>query len=495
MDVLAIGDIEKRKGAEALLIPFYEGVKTPRAAAPLGSLADALRAGLSSKDFSGKRGETLLLYPEKGKESRLLLVGLGKEGELSTDTLRQEYAGATRKLKRLSQLNVAVPNVAELRHFSLEDAVRAIVEGVLLADYHWTLETEKSDRKALTSLTLVGLDPKFISHAKRSKEVCEGVCLTRDLINGNSYEVSPDYLAKVGKELARRFDSVETTVFDEKRILREKMHLLYAVGKGSKRPPRFIQVCYRGAPRSKDHTLLVGKGVTFDTGGTNLKPTGAIETMRGDMGGGATVLGTIAAVAALNLKLNVTALVPSAENAIGSDSYKPGDVYTSYHGKTVEIGNTDAEGRLILADALAYGVKNLEPTRVVDVATLTGAVVVALGEGLSGLFSNHDDLADQLLQSSKATSELLWRLPLHASYRELLKSEIADVRNVAGRAGGAIFAALFLESFVDEVPWAHLDIAGTSFSTKEKGTTPKNGVGFGVRLLVDWLENLEKRDA
>lgn len=238
----------------------------------------------------------------------------------------------------------------------------------------------------------------------------------------------------------------------------------------------------------------MGKGLTFDTGGLNLKPTGFIESMRDDMSGAAMVLALMAAVANLKLAVNVTGIIAACENAIDAKSVKPGDVYRSYCGKTVEITNTDAEGRLTLADALSYGIAKQKPTAIIDIATLTGSVRVALGDDLAGLFSNNDSLAQRLLEASHNTGELLYRLPLHAPYLEDMKSDIADLKNAeTGRSAGSIKAALFLEEFVEKTPWAHLDIAATAFSSKEQGIIPKNGVGFGVRLALEYLERSIKR--
>lgn len=270
----------------------------------------------------------------------------------------------------------------------------------------------------------------------------------------------------------------------------EKMGLLMAVSRGSAVDPAFIILSHTGAPKSKEHTVLVGKGVTYDTGGLNLKPPSSMETMREDMSGAAAVLATVATAAALKLKCNVTAVVPTTENAIGASSYKMGDVYTAYNGTTVEIGNTDAEGRLILADALAYAEKKLKPTRMIDLATLTGSVVIALGDEFAGLFTKDDKLAKTLQQAGKKSQELLWRMPLPKSYFKKLKSNVADLRNIGSRAGGSIQAALFLEHFVKKTAWAHLDIAGVAFQTSESGYWPKNGVGFGVRLLINFLSSL-----
>ncbi|MFV0339526.1 MAG: leucyl aminopeptidase family protein, partial [Parachlamydiaceae bacterium] len=313
----------------------------------------------------------------------------------------------------------------------------------------------------------------------------------RDMVNGNADEVNPDYLADWTKNLSKKNSKIKTTILDKKALQKEGLGLLLAVGRASPRDPCLIVAEYQGNPKSKDKTLLVGKGVTYDTGGLNLKPTGSMETMKCDLGGAACVLSTLAVASRLNLKVNLVVIVPATENSIASESYKPGDVYTSYAGKTVEITNTDAEGRLILADALAYGIAHYKPTRIVDLATLTGAIEIALGNECSGLFSNNDALADALIRSGSETFERLWRMPLHDEYKDALKSDIADMKNHGGRSGGSITAAQFLHEFVGKTPWAHIDIAGTAYINEAKRYQPRYGTGVGVRLLIDLLEGLQ----
>ncbi len=313
----------------------------------------------------------------------------------------------------------------------------------------------------------------------------------RDLINGNADMVTPSYLVEAAKKISNRFPEIKTKILDKKALEKAKMGLILAVGRGSPHDPALICLEYNGNPKSKERVALVGKGITFDTGGLNLKPQAGMETMRDDMSGGAAVLATLATVASLKLKVNIVGVVPTAENAIDGKSFKPGDVYVSHSGKTVEIKDTDAEGRLILADALSWTVKHFQPTKMIDLATLTGSVVVALGEGMGGLYSNDDKLAHQLLDASASSHELLWQLPLHHPYKELLKSDIADLKNVGGRPAGSIVAALFLHEFVGTTPWAHLDIAGVAFGSKEQNYLPKNGIGFGVRLLLDFFRRLK----
>jgi leucyl aminopeptidase len=280
-------------------------------------------------------------------------------------------------------------------------------------------------------------------------------------------------------------------MFDKKRIEKEGMGLLLAVNQGSPREPVFIILEYKGDPRSKDHTVLVGKGVTYDTGGLDLKPSGSMLTMKSDMSGAAIVLGTMLTAVRLELKVNLTIVIAATENCIGSKSYKPGDVFRGYLGKTVEIGNTDAEGRLTLADALAYADANLSPTRMINLATLTGGVVVALGDQITGLMSNNDKLVNQLMKASETAGEPLWRLPLRKEYREFYRSDIADIKNCgSGRAASSITGGLFLEDFVGNTPWAHFDIAGTAFLPKARGYLPQHASGVAVRTLIDFLESL-----
>ncbi len=491
----ALAQLEKRKETDLIVIPFWEGQNRPKAATPLGKLEKKMHLPLEMKDFKGKEGELLLHYVETEKEKRCLLLGLGKEEKLSVEALRRAYTAMARlcNKKAFKQINLLLPNIVELRRITVEECLKGVCEGILLSNYQWSQKTTKDDQKELIkSVTLIGILPKMLSCIQQFEHIAEAVYLARDLINGSADIVTPHYLAETAKKISIRFPQIKTTVFDKKRIEKEQMGLVLAVARGSPHAPAFIQMHYEGNPPSKDHTVLIGKGVTFDTGGLNLKPTGSMETMRDDMSGAAAVMGTIAAVAALGLKVNVTAVIAAVENAIDGLSFKPGDVYTSLSGKSIEIGNTDAEGRLTLADALTYSIKHLKPTRLIDLATLTGAMVVALGEGMSGMMSNDDSLAKKLLEASEVSSEVLWKLPLYQPYKELLKSDSADLKSTGGRAGGAILAALFLEEFVEGKPWAHIDIAGTAFSSKEKHYWPKNGVGFGIRLLVEFLQKLAK---
>lgn len=496
----SVPSLIKRKDAELIVVPFWQKQTKQKSsaypAASLGSFAGLLKAPLNSNDFTGRQGEILMHYVDTGKEPRCLLVGLGSEDKVSVESLRLVFSNVAKlcQTKAISNINLLLPTISELRHLTVEDLLRGVSEGILLTNYRWEkLGTLQEETVLLKKVCLIGILPKMLSGIGEYEKIAQGVYFARDLINGNADNVTPGYLADSARKIAEKFPSVEATVFDRKRIIKEKMGLFAAVSRASAPEPAFIILSYKGHARSKEHTVIVGKGVTFDTGGLNIKTPTGMDTMRDDMSGAATALATLAVAASMKLPINVTAVVPATENAIDSNSYKPGDVYQGYSGKTVEIKDTDAEGRLILADALAYTVKVLEPSRVIDFATLTGAMVVALGDEMSGLFSNDDQLAESLFKAGQETAELLWRLPLHQSYKEDLKSDIADIRHLGNRAASATKAALFLEEFVEKTPWAHIDIAGTAFMAKEKGYWPRNGVGFGVRLMIEFLKNLTKK--
>lgn len=495
MKFSAVASLAKRGKSDLIALPFWKEEKGVKAAAALGTLKEEVDLALSSGDFHGKLGEVLTLYPNGEAEKRLVLLGLGEKKETSLEKMRRAYCALTKRCNSLKVESITVlpPEVKELPSGELS---AAIAEGIALSNYRFeelkTFKDKETHAVLLKKVAFVGFSKKELAEANSAAACSEGVHFARNLVNRNADTVTPKYLGEQAKALAKKYSAVKATVFDKKRIEKEKMELLLAVNRGSSNDPAFIILEYKGNPRSKDHTVVVGKGVTYDTGGLNLKPTGYMETMKSDMSGAAAALGVIEAVAAIGLKKNVTAVIPTTENSIGGKSYKPGDVYGSYLGKTVEIGNTDAEGRLILADALAYASKKLKPTRMIDFATLTGAIVIALGEDASGLMSNNDALAKELIHAGEKTYERVWRMPLFEEYKEQLKSHVADIKNVGGRAAGSITAALFLQEFVGEdIPWAHLDIAGTAFlDHKAKHYNPKHATGVGVRLMIQFLKDL-----
>lgn len=474
---------EIQEHVDLWVVPFWHGVTE---ACSLGDLKEGVQGALKSGDFHGKLLETLMVY-WNGK--RILLLGLGKEKDVTAETLRRAYAQAVssaRKIKGKS-IHVLFPKIAQLAH---AEAVSGVWEGMTLSNYAFPYlkhDTLKDIPSPIESVTLIGLTTKDQPILDRCTQIMEGVNFTRDLVNGNADDITPRRLADTALGLEKIAPKIKTTIHDRKWLEKEKMGLILAVNRASGVDPYLIEVSYRGNPSSEEHVVLVGKGVTYDTGGLSLKPTDGMLTMKMDMAGSAAVLGTIRTVALLDMKVNVTVLVPAVENCIDALSYKLGDVYRSYSGKTVEVNNTDAEGRLVLADALSYAVKHLKPTYLIDVATLTGAVVVALGEQVAGFCANDDILAERLLKSSQETSESLCRLPLVSDYAEAFKSDIADMTNSGGRDAGSIKGALFLQEFIGPAKWAHLDIAGAAYWSKPKYYHPTRATGYGVRLLVEFL--------
>lgn len=489
MDFSTYPGLEKRKEADVLLLPFFQSKKGTVAAQGIGSLQEL--AELVLGDFKGKEGEIALVYVPKGPEKRVALLGLGSPEKLTIETLRRAYGAATKfcLAKKLTRINLLLPksNVVDEAK-----SVRGISEGLLLSNYafhRYKSSSEMEEPVFLQHVALLGAKNKHQEVAERALKIARGVYLARDLVNGNADDITPQYLSQFALDAAKGNAHLKATVLDKKGLEKEKMGLLLAVNRGSFRDPALIVLEYTGNAKSKEKVVLVGKGITYDTGGLNLKPTGSMETMKSDMAGAATVLAATLVAAQLKLDINVTAVIASTENAIGARSYKPGDVYASHSGKTVEIDNTDAEGRLVLADALSYAKKHLKPTCMVDLATLTGAMVIALGEEAAGVMSNHSELAKALCLAGQETYERLWRMPLFDEYRDQLKSDVADLKNTGGRPAGSITAGLFLQEFAGTtIPWAHIDIAGTAYLSKERRYMPKNASGFGVRLLVEFLE-------
>lgn len=488
-----IADTKKRKHADVVICPVWKADKAPAQIAVELEEFDSL-IKIPFDDFFAKKGETLLLYREKGVEKRVLLLGLGEKKNCQAETLRQAYASAIKQLRaiKIASCNVLLPSFENGDAFSI---IRASLEGLILANYAFDQFKSVACNKPLEKACICGVNQSDLELMKKTEWVMEGVYLARDLVNANADDSNVEKLIKEAKTLEKNCKKLKVVVLRKKQLEKEKMHLLLAVGKASVHPPALVILEYIGDPDSKDKIALIGKGITFDTGGLNLKPTGNIETMKCDMAGSAAVLGIMQSLCKLGTKKNVIGVLAIAENAIGPGSYKPGDVYTARSGKTVEITNTDAEGRLVLADAISYVEDVYAPRVLVDFATLTGAIVIALGEEAAGLFSNSDSLVNGLRKAALRTDEKLWRLPLYPEYTEMLKSEIADIKNSAGRAGSSCTAAAFLQQFVRKAAWAHLDIAGTAYLSKPKSYHPTLATGAGVRVTIDFLEHFDEEDS
>jgi leucyl aminopeptidase len=437
---------------------------------------------LARESAKGDAGE-IVSAPQVGTGAleRVLVVGIG---DATPAALRKAGAAVARKAKSATALAV------DLRGIDLDGAgLRAFTEAALLSSYGFTRK-EKSEPRVLQKITLVTRDRKALQPAvDRAVAVATATAAARDLVNTPSLQKTPDWLADAAITLLK---GLTVKVRDEKALAKDGFGGIVAVGQGSTRPPRLIEAVYDGGGRR--HVVLVGKGITFDSGGLSLKPNEGMLAMKTDMGGGAAVLGALRAVADLKLPIKVTALVAAAENMPSGTAQRPGDVIHHYGGTTVEVLNTDAEGRLVLADAIAYADRDLKADVIIDIATLTGAMPVALGKRTAGMFCNDDALAAQLAAASEASGERAWRMPLVEDYRQALESPTADLRNIGlpqlKLGGGSITAALFLREFAGGRPWAHFDIAGTGRADGDDDELTKGGTGYGVRLLTRWLEDL-----
>lgn len=494
MQFSAASTLEKREESDVLILPFWKGKKGPEPLSELGKLVSLVQAPIHARDFTGKEGDLVWVYGDAIAEKRILLLGLGEKEHVTLEKYRCAYGSCARACRQKKAQTVSILFPIADQH-PQEKVAAAIGEGFLSAQYafdqlkHDSLREDSSFQ--VDKIIFINCESKAVLKAVNDvQKIMKGVYLARNLVNGNAADVTPEYLGEVAKSLAKGHRNIKVEVHDESWIKKQGMGLFQAVSQASIHPPRFIVLRYQGDPDSSDHTVIVGKGVTFDTGGLHVKPLGGMETQRSDMSGAAVVFGVIQALSELKLPVNVTAVVASCENAIGSLAYRPGDVYKSYAGKTVEVTNTDAEGRLILADALAWSAKQLRPSRIIDLATLTGAMVVALGSEVFGFMSNSDPLAAELFLAGERTHERCWRFPLYEEYKDALKSDLGDIKNFGGRDAGAVLGAIFLHEFVGATPWAHFDIAGVSYLKENKRYIPKAATGIGVRLLVDFFQHL-----
>jgi leucyl aminopeptidase len=470
-------------------------VALPRGPLPasLGALdkqtGGAMGRVLSSGDFSGKKDETAVLYPS-GPAARVLLIGLGKAEEVDQSAIRRSAAIAGKRARVLGVARAAFHLPAESRgKVKPGKASQAIAEGLAQGAWQYAEMKKPPEEKkpALDRIDVLlseGGDELTAAH-RLGAAIGAGQTFARNIqvLPGNV--CTPTYVGERARELAQRH-GFAVTILDKAAIIKEKMGALMAVAQGSAEEPRFIALEYKGSDAAP--VVLIGKGVTFDTGGISIKPAQNMEDMKYDMSGAAAVLGTFEMLGQLKPKVHVVGLVPSTENMPSGTAVKPGDVVTSHLGKTIEIINTDAEGRLILADALSYA-RRYDPAAVVDIATLTGAIVVALGHTASGVMGTDEKLVEELRSAGDRADERVWPLPLWDDYRDLVKSDIADVKNSGGRPAGSISAGWFLREFVEGFPWAHLDVAGTAYTDHEDAGRVKGPTGIGVRLFSEFILN------
>lgn len=426
---------------------------------------------------------------------RILFVGLGKRIDFSKDKSRIISGKIVVYCKEHSI------NDFSIVPFSNHDYLRSIVEGIILSSYSFSqLKTKfKEDEEIHYKLNHVSImidsSQKNISDdlITKAKKISEAVNFCRDISNLPPNKCTPSFLANVAKELSQQNSSLKTTIIDHKEMISKNMNGILSVGKGSSNQPKLILVEYKNTNSSnKKPILLVGKAVTFDSGGISLKPSQNMDEMKFDKCGGVNVLAIMKALSVLDINTHVIGVIPSVENMPSENSYRPSDIITMYNGINVEVLNTDAEGRMILADALAYSINLYKPKTVIDMATLTGACIIALGCNVAGIMGNDRNLIKNLIHVSKNTDEHLWELPLYDEYHKQIKSDVADIKNIGGRQGGAITAAAFLSNFVDNVPWVHIDIAGTAWiqdATISKSYNPPGATGFGVRTIIEYIIN------
>lgn len=487
----AIGDPSEVK-TDCLVVGIHENQKLPREMKDLDlSLNHALSRAVDGKNFEGKLKEVFSLSTlGKTGAANILLVGLGKKEELTLDRLRQ-CAGVSAKAARKLKAGKCCSLLANSRvkGFSADSIAQAVAEGAVLALYEFT-QHKTEDKKSppireILFLTLPKQNSGLIAKGvDRAQKICDAVYLGRDLVSQPGNVATPTFLANEAKKLAK--SGLKCKILDLKDMKKLGMGALIGVAKGSAEPPKFIILEHLGGKKKDAPVVLVGKGLTFDSGGISIKPSSGMEEMKTDMSGGAAVIATMKAVSDLKLRSNVIGLVPATENMPDGRANKPGDVLKTMSGKTIEIINTDAEGRLILADALCYAEK-LKPAAVIDIATLTGACVVALGNQASGLMGTDQKLVKALISAGEIAGERAWQLPLFDEYDEQIKSDIADMKNSGNRWGGAITAAAMLKKFTSAYNWVHVDIAGTAWTDKEKPYVPKGAVGVGVRLFLQFL--------
>jgi leucyl aminopeptidase len=449
----------------------------------------------SLKDMEGKLGKlSIIPIPGKKPAQRILLAGIGRREDLTKDTIRYVSGKIAQKIRelKLKEFSIITPPNTITDQIS---SVSQIIEGVKMSLYKFEkFKAEKIDKSP--DLTIIVSKSNKISKAiKVAETVADGAIFTKSIANLPPNECTPTTLANFAKDISKK-NKMKCTVISQPELKKKGFGGISAVGKGSKNEPKLITIEHNGGLKTQKPIVLVGKAVTFDTGGISLKPGQSMDEMKFDKCGGCTVLGIMKSVSELKLPINVVGIIPSVENMPSGEAYRPGDIIKLYNGKTAEILNTDAEGRLILADALAYGEKQYSPKAIIDFATLTGACIIALGNNVAAIVSNNEQLTKKITDSSKTTTEEIWELPLTQDYMDMIKSDVADIKNVGiGRAAGTITAAAFLKNAIKDTPWVHLDIAGVAWTqgaaTKEKPYNPKGATGFGVRLILDYLQKLE----
>jgi leucyl aminopeptidase len=484
-----------QKQTSLLVIGVCEDEKEfPRSEEFDPAMSSTIKQILENKEFKGSFGSSLILHiMHGGLIKKIMLIGLGKREKFTNESARIIAGQATLRAKELviTEFSIVLSSILDI-----DLMIEAISEGIYLSVYSFNKYKTNSKEKEFPMLNKVTVlvksesTTKLQSIADKVGLIVEAVNFARDLSNLPPNECSPSQLASLALSVASEY-SIKARVVERYEMESIGLDGIVAVGKGSNNPPKMIILEYHGAAEDQKPYLLVGKAVTFDTGGISLKPGDKMDEMKYDKCGGCTVLGVLKSVASLKLPVNIVCIIPSVENMPSSSSYRPGDIIKMYNGKTVEVLNTDAEGRMILADALGYGIATYNPKAVIDLATLTGACIIALGANVAAVIGTNRHLIDILTKISEQTGEKMWELPLFDEFQQQIKSTVADIKNIGGRPGGAITAAAFLSNFCEGFPWIHLDIAGTAWTqegTYERSYNPKGATGFGIRTLVKLFE-------
>lgn len=491
-DALVLPLLQRREGKGVKGGRGVKGKKTGHGVQGVAPDVDRAFGGiitsvLASGEFEAKKNTTLLLHcSSKAGPKRVLLLGLGSKEDASPEGLRQAGGKAATALQKAGLKDAALSTrlISSLR---LDPSL--FVEGALLSLYKFDSYKKTEDKKTLSALTVLSPNGRALAaQIKHTDTSARAVNFARDLINTPSNDMTPAVLAKAARAIAAKAGKKMTIgVINRKSAERLGMGAYVSVAKGSHEPPAFIVLQYKGGGPKTPPIVLVGKAVTFDSGGISIKPSNNMEKMKYDMSGGAAVLGALKAASEAGLKINIVGLIPATENMPGGSASRPGDIVKAIGGKTIEIINTDAEGRLLLADALGYA-KRFKPKAVVDIATLTGACTIALGSEAAAMMGNDDTLIAQMKAASEAVSERVWHMPIYPEYKDYMKSNVADIKNSGGGNGSLVTAAYFLSEFVEDMPWLHLDIAGTAWTDKGLPYCPKGATGFGVRLLLEFLK-------
>ncbi|MCF6147821.1 MAG: leucyl aminopeptidase [Candidatus Kuenenia sp.] len=497
MNINAKTGIAANETAEMLVFYLYEeSKKINETLEPFDtSFNHIISELLKNKEFVAKLNNTYTL-PTYGKfpSQRIMLVGLGKKEEVTIDKIRQAAATSVKTARDMGIKKVtSVMDSIEIPSQKSFEWYQGFIEGAVLGLYQFKKykETKPDEEKEMKTLTLLLSDKKVLSFVKeaikRGQVIANAVSFARDLVNTPSQDKTPTILSNIAKNLANE-PGIDCKILSMPDLKKLNMGGILGVAQGSTQPPKFIILEYNPRSKNQDTIVIVGKGITFDSGGICLKPPKNMDQMKSDMSGGATVLGIFSALARLKIPQHVVGLVPCTENMPSGSAIKPGDIVKFHSGKTAEVANTDAEGRLILADALSYAEK-FHPDAVVDFATLTGACIVALGNIATGMMGNNEELINRIKTAGEKSWERVWELPLWEEYQELIKSDIADIKNTGGAGAGTITAACFLSKFTEKYPWVHLDIAGTSWSEKNSAYIQKGATGVGVMLMLELLKN------